>query len=261
VLTGACVPSVSAACLPLTAKQGRLSNQLLAQTLTLGLNLRINDGLGAVPLEAGKWLTTQEKLFCEKGSPGILMDCNAVPVIDPYSYFWLPEVVLDFMTEKGYSMTVQGLFNLANDALGQARVLPAEVTLAKIAAAVDMINNAFDGCRIFVGNLDEKLTCPAASGEGKSVSILDTGNSGLKVYPNPFSDKVTFEFTSPQDAHAVLEIHNLLGQKINVLMDVNVKQGVVNKAEYEPAGQSPGILIYQLKLDDSVQTGRLIYNR
>ena len=189
------------------------------------------------------------------------MNCESDPIVDPYSYYMLPPSVLDYMAANGFDPSVAGLYDLANKALGQAFTLPQGLTLTAIADAVDKINNAFDGCRIFSGNLDEKFICPAASGEGKSVSILDTGNTGLKVYPNPFSDKVTFEFTSPKDAHAVLEIHNLLGQKINVLMDINVKQGVVNKTEYEPTGQVPGILIYQLKLDDSVQTGRLIYNR
>jgi hypothetical protein len=94
-----------------------------------------------------------------------------------------------------------------------------------------------------------------------TISVTDPGSGSLKVYPNPFNDKVNFEFKSREATHVVLEIYNLLGQKTTTLMDKNVEKGVLNQVEYEPADQVPGILIYRLTLDNAVQTGRLIYNR
>jgi hypothetical protein len=72
---------------------------------------------------------------------------------------------------------------------------------------------------------------------------------------------VTFEFTSQKDARAVLEINNSLGQKVITLIDRNVEEGVLNRIEYLPVNQAPGIFVYQLKLDNAVYVGRLIYNR
>ena len=83
----------------------------------------------------------------------------------------------------------------------------------------------------------------------------------LNVYPNPFNNVVTIEFTSQKDAHAVLEIHNSLGQKVTTLLDRNVEQGVLNRVEYAPINQASGIYLYQLKLDNAVFVGKLIYNR
>ncbi len=279
ILSGICIPSTSLSCLsPYLTKQGRLNSGLISQTLALGLNLRINDGLDGLPLESGKWLTTQKKLDCPKGSGVVDMVCTPVygdpmnpttitgytMTVDPYWYYKLPEGVLCYMTSKGYALTVQGLYNLANDALGQARTFPAEVTCGDITytvkycdivSAVDVINNAFDECRVFVGYLDAKFTCPL-----KAASIV-TAYSSLRVYPNPFNDKVTFEFSSHADVHAVLEVMNILGQKVSILMDQKVRGGTLNRIDYQPADKVPGIYIYRLKLNDSVQTGRIIYNR
>ncbi|NQU32787.1 MAG: T9SS type A sorting domain-containing protein, partial [Bacteroidetes bacterium] len=85
--------------------------------------------------------------------------------------------------------------------------------------------------------------------------------SDLKVYPNPFSDKVKFEFVSGKDARAVLEIHNILGQKVSTLMDQQVKQGVMNSVEYEPTHAVSGIYIYKLSLNGNSQIGRIIYKK
>jgi hypothetical protein len=83
----------------------------------------------------------------------------------------------------------------------------------------------------------------------------------MKVYPNPFKKDITFEFVSAKDTHAVLEITNILGQKITTLMDSKVKMGVVNRIEYQPKNVVPGILIYRLILDGKVQNGRIVYQK
>jgi len=85
--------------------------------------------------------------------------------------------------------------------------------------------------------------------------------SSLKAYPNPFKDKVTFEFVSGADAHATLEITNMLGQKVATLLEQMVSKGVMNRVEYKPGENISGIYIYRLILDGEVQTGKLIYKR
>ncbi len=91
------------------------------------------------------------------------------------------------------------------------------------------------------------------------IQSLNLKSNTLKVYPNPFSSKVNFEFVSQKDARARLEITNALGQRVAVLMDENVRKGVMNRVEYTPVDVVSGILIYRLMLDDTVNTGRLIY--
>jgi hypothetical protein len=263
VLSGDCVPSVSLACLSLN-KQGKLTNGLLAQTITLGLNLRIHaDGrLGDFVLESGKYLVTQQKVSCEEGSGVVDPVCDefGVLTVNPYWYYTLNSTVVAYLSNpvNGYSATVNGLYMLANDALG-GKVLPAGMSLSNIMSVVDMINNAFDECRAFAGYWTDKYICPTV----KIARIEPSGNDDatMKVYPNPFKKDITFEFVSAKDTHAVLEITNILGQKITTLMDSKVKMGVVNRIEYQPKNVVPGILIYRLILDGKVQNGRIVYQK
>ncbi|KJF41881.1 T9SS type A sorting domain-containing protein [Draconibacterium sediminis] len=83
--------------------------------------------------------------------------------------------------------------------------------------------------------------------------------SPLIAYPNPFSDKVTFEFVSGKDAHGVLEVYNLFGQRVARVMDRPVLRGELNKVEYAPEHRVSGIYLYRLDLDGDVQVGRIIY--
>ena len=95
--------------------------------------------------------------------------------------------------------------------------------------------------------------------EAESFSTESLKSTNLKVYPNPFSETVTFEFTTHSNAHATLEITNLLGQKVATLLDGPVEGGVLNRLEYTPVNETPGMLIYRLIINESVQTGRIIY--
>ena len=83
--------------------------------------------------------------------------------------------------------------------------------------------------------------------------------SDLVVYPNPFSDKVTFEFVSGKDAHGVLELYNIFGQRVARIMDRQVLRGELNRIEYEPENKVTGIYLYRLELDGDIQIGRVIY--
>jgi hypothetical protein len=102
-----------------------------------------------------------------------------------------------------------------------------------------------------------------SSEDQKSAEILvpKVIYSDFKVYPNPFKEKVTFEFISAKDANARIEITNVLGQRIAVLMDENVREGELNRIEYEPVDVVSEILIYRLILDKNVQSGRIIYKK
>lgn len=100
----------------------------------------------------------------------------------------------------------------------------------------------------------------------KSASISAIAMQGdeiatdLKVYPNPFTSAVFFEFVPGRDANARLEIFNMLGQKVTTLLDQRVESGVLNRVEYRPIA-TPGILFYRLSLDDEIFNGKLIYNK
>jgi hypothetical protein len=96
---------------------------------------------------------------------------------------------------------------------------------------------------------------------GEIASDQQFESSGLKVYPNPFSQKLNFEFVSAQKAHAILEIYNLNGQLIDKILDQQVQGGVMNSIEYTPSEIVSGMYIYKLKLDGNISIGKVIYKK
>lgn len=82
-------------------------------------------------------------------------------------------------------------------------------------------------------------------------------NDNLFVYPNPFSTSVTFAMNLSQGANVSLKIVDATGKEVGVLI-----------SEYRPAGESKivydrkqsqaGIYFYQLKINDTVKTGKII---
>ncbi|HCY43081.1 MAG TPA: hypothetical protein DHV48_17390, partial [Prolixibacteraceae bacterium] len=263
----------------LLTKQGKIDNKLLAQTLALGLNLGIGTPLGDVQLDQGWIVTAATDGGCGSDIP-LYQDCiyeetdvnqngvlDLIDVVNPYWYVKIDQSVLDMIAAITQPATIAGLYELANQALGGWGTYE-KSQLTAIAGAVDKINNVFDECRLLIGYMEEKPECDpyivfVDSEEAKSAEISTPllNASSLKVYPNPFSDKVMFEFVSGADAHAVLEINNMLGQKVATLLDKQVSKGVMNRIEYEPKDVISGIYLYRLTLDGNVQIGKLIYRK
>ena len=101
-------------------------------------------------------------------------------------------------------------------------------------------------------------------GKGKNKVTTDVSEfklSELKVYPNPFNDFVNIEFVSPVKGHAVLEIHNMVGQRVAVLLDDYIEAGVENKVQFRPESEVSGFYLYKLDIDGQIQIGKMIYQK
>ncbi|WP_340115119.1 T9SS type A sorting domain-containing protein, partial [Maribellus mangrovi] len=91
------------------------------------------------------------------------------------------------------------------------------------------------------------------------VSIVNLDN--LKVYPNPFNEVVNIEFVSGVSGHAVLEVHNMVGQRVATLLDQFIEAGVENKVQFRPESEVSGFYLYKLEIDGQIQIGKMIYRR
>ena len=79
----------------------------------------------------------------------------------------------------------------------------------------------------------------------------------LKVYPNPASGPVTFDFRVSVDAKVTLDIFSISGQRIARIFDADIDADVMQSVIFNEPHPS-GLYVYVLKWNDQVVTGKLI---
>jgi uncharacterized protein YjdB len=284
LLSGNCVvdtdPALSSCWTPGTntsttyiTKQGRINNVLLSQTITLGLNLRVSGGLSDFGLQAGTFATAKADGGCGSTTPKE-RSCDPLTgiVTNEYLYKTIPQSIIDALDCKGYDHTVGGLYQLANDALGNADTETGKecgASLGDITNAVAAINEGFDECRISMGWDEEPLECVITSTRiniTTSGAINNTDMSAISVesirvsaYPNPFADKVNFTLVSPVSGKASLEVYNMFGQKLQTVFEGYLTAGRTQVIEFRPGSTAAaGTLIYKFNVAGKQVTGKLI---
>ena len=69
-------------------------------------------------------------------------------------------------------------------------------------------------------------------------------------YPNPFNPSTQIEYSLPKDTRVVLEVFNILGEKVATLINERKSAGHYN-VEFSGKGLTSGIYIYSIKTDES----------
>nr|WP_320154061.1 T9SS type A sorting domain-containing protein [uncultured Draconibacterium sp.] len=59
--------------------------------------------------------------------------------------------------------------------------------------------------------------------------------------------------------NAVLEIHNMLGQRVVRLLDKPVEAGELQRVEFRPETEISGMYLYRLDINGDTRIGKLIY--
>ena len=86
---------------------------------------------------------------------------------------------------------------------------------------------------------------------------ITTSQTTVKAYPNPFSDKVKFELTSPVAGNGNLEVYNMMGQKVKTIYQGFISTGTQTFELNLPARQIAS-LVYVLRIGDKKITGKLL---
>ena len=79
-------------------------------------------------------------------------------------------------------------------------------------------------------------------------------------YPNPFNSGTKISFHLPSAVHVKLEIYNLLGEQLQVLIDEEMMEGN-HITEFDGSNLVSGIYLYRLQTEKSNQTKKMIYLR
>ncbi|WPO77238.1 T9SS type A sorting domain-containing protein [Flavobacterium sp. KACC 22761] len=209
-------------------KKGKINNTLLAQTITLGLNLGVDSELSKFKLQAGILAVAQPEGGCGSKTPKV-RSCNPDGTVsNEYKYYTIPNNVVSKLPGD---KTVGDLFNLANQALGGGSTNG--VSLSDIASLVDLINNAFDECRISIGYNIQPLACAATQETIVAQTPITTDTAvvestgkeskkpGFDAYPVPFKNYITIRYNFDYATDVKIELFDLSGKLLSSKTDTD----------------------------------------
>jgi photosystem II stability/assembly factor-like uncharacterized protein len=76
-------------------------------------------------------------------------------------------------------------------------------------------------------------------------------------YPNPFNPSTTIRYDLPNRSYVTLTVFNLLGQQVARLVDGQIEGGY-HEVVFDGKGLSSGVYLYRIRVDDVVQTKKLL---
>ena len=103
---------------------------------------------------------------------------------------------------------------------------------------------------IWIGTHDAGVAVFNEEGVVKLESIVPTGIANefilFQNYPNPFNPSTTITFTLPSQESVIITIYNVLGEKIETLLNKRIPAGI-HKVEFDARNISNGIYFYQIQ--------------
>ena len=83
----------------------------------------------------------------------------------------------------------------------------------------------------------------------------------MQVYPNPFSERLKFEFVLPVETHVRIDLYDLTGRLIKTVFNDQVEEGVKYTTDFIPETIVSSTYIYRMIIGDSVINGKVIYKK
>jgi len=75
-------------------------------------------------------------------------------------------------------------------------------------------------------------------------------------YPNPFRSSTTIGFELPEETEVVVEVYNVLGQRVETLVNEKMSAGR-HEVNFEASNLSSGMYLYRMKAGSFVETGQM----
>jgi len=94
--------------------------------------------------------------------------------------------------------------------------------------------------------------------DDKPLSNLPEKFNLKQNYPNPFNPSTTIEFSIPRSSQVLLEIYNVIGEKVATLVDQNLPPGNY-KQPWSATNIANGVYCYRLKAENYVETRKMLF--
>ncbi len=121
----------------------------------------------------------------------------------------------------------------------------------------------YDGEGIPGSDMSDDDFCPPykVAGEiGIAIAAADaipTQFALYQNYPNPFNAQTNFQYALREDCHVRLEVYNVLGQRVDILVDEFQPAGH-HTAHWDAGNLASGMYLYRLQADNFTETRKLV---
>jgi hypothetical protein len=102
------------------------------------------------------------------------------------------------------------------------------------------------------------IASPAPASIVSSETKDHTGDITVNAYPNPYTNVVNFQFSSPKAGNAVLEVYDMMGRKLAVVYQGNVSANIPVSVKYNVPSLSRVALVYKLTVDTKSVRGNIL---
>jgi hypothetical protein len=166
---------------------------------------------------------------------------------------------MKYSFSSGKGMTVAEIYAAASAALTNSAA--SNSVRSNWANTLDAINRGFDECaRVCepVQIVDPSMLLTDLLASQRPTATETTRNLKVKAYPNPFTDRIFINFTSPVAGKAVVEIFDMSGRRIAEINKGQVNAYVENRIEYMVPNSARSAIIYKVSVGSYSITGRMI---
>jgi len=242
------------------SKTGKLVSVVISQTIALALNLRYDARLGDIAFESGKNILNTKAITYSSG-------CTVGSVSSTSTSYTMSGKVLCYLQNNAatYSFNVKGLLKLANNVIGGSLDVStgSPFSFSELVQTLDAINKGFDkGAQLvnYAGSYQCTLNAITQRSIKGSAGVDQAVIKSLAVstYPNPFTSKVRFTLQAPKAGKAVLELYNMMGQKLAVPFEGFLNANESRNIEYTVPVNSRSSLIYRLSMNGEQVSGKLM---
>jgi hypothetical protein len=237
---------------------GRYKNSLLAQGITLELNLRL-DAIHATGSLAGTRITGQYLVSRASSNCG---STTALPV-GPAQTFVLPIKVVNYLNSWTNPANpgalphnkISDLKDLVNRGLSGAYV-PAgqQPSLSELVSTMTTLVDGYHSCRIMTGFFTTNPNAITVRYSGSSTAEGIT----INAYPNPFDQATTIEFSVPQAGRATVDVYDLNGKLVQRLFSAEAQAGVKYTAILNAGNMAQGMYYGRITVGEQTQYIKLM---
>ena len=130
--------------------------------------------------------------------------------------------------------------------------------------AKSILQNVNPGSQVYVsGGGNCSVGAPLTKSADIATAIIPVAveKADLKVYPNPFTDRLRFEFVSPESVIARIDLYDMTGRMVKTIFEQPIEGGVSYEAGFKPEAIISGMYIYRVTMGEAVYNGKVVFKK